>query len=138
MESTAIQTAVCTGSFLATHQAGLQWATLEDSAHPSEWRHCCLSDFVSYFSCLLEVFERLWVAGLTLKPSKCAILQPEVKYQENAVGRNGVATDPRKVRAVKEWTVSRNLLELRAFSGLVGSYRQYIPRFAGVAQPLKQ
>jgi len=52
------------------------------------------------------------------------------------VGRDGVATDPEKVQAVKEWAVPRDLPELRTFLGLVGYYRQYIPGFAGVAQPL--
>jgi len=42
------------------------------------------------------------------------------------------------VQAVEEWTVPRDLHELRAFLGLVGYYMQYIPRFAGVAQPLNQ
>jgi len=54
------------------------------------------------------------------------------------VGRDGVATDPEKVQAVKEWAVPRDLPELRAFLGLVGYYRQYIPSFAGVPQPLNR
>jgi len=54
------------------------------------------------------------------------------------VGRDGVATDPKKVQAVKEWAVPCDLPELRAFLGLVGYYRQYIPGFAGVAQPLNR
>jgi len=43
-----------------------------------------------------------------------------------------------KVQAVKEWAVPGDLPELRAFLGLVGYYRQYIPGFTGVAQPLNQ
>jgi len=54
------------------------------------------------------------------------------------VGRDGVATDLEKVQAVKEWAVPRDFLELCAFLGLVGYYRQYIPGFAGVAQPLNR
>jgi len=57
--------------------------------------------FQTYVSCLREVFERLRGAGLKLKPSKCT-LQPEVKYLGHVVGRNGVATDPEKVRAIKD------------------------------------
>jgi len=40
------------------------------------------------------------IADLKLKPSKCALLQPEVKYLGHVVGRNGVA-DPEKVRQWK-------------------------------------
>jgi len=51
-------------------------------------------------------------------------------------GRDGVATDPEKVRAVRDWAVPGDLPELRAFLGLVGYYHQYIPNFAGIAQPV--
>jgi len=59
-----------------------------------------------------------------------------VKYLGHVVGRDSVAIDPEKVRAVEEWTVPRDLPELRAFLSRVGYYRQYIFGFAGVAQPL--
>jgi len=83
------------------------------------------------------VFDRLRAASLKLKPSKCALLQ-EVKYLSHVVGRGGVATDPEKVRAVRDWAVPVDLPELWAFLGLVGYYRQYIQDFAGIAQPLNR
>jgi len=95
-------------------------------------------DFPTHVSRLREVFDGLRAAGLKLKPSKCALLQPEVLYLGHVVGRNGVATDPEKVQTVKEWAVPRDLPELHAFLGLVGYYRQYIPGFTGVAQPLNR
>jgi len=83
-------------------------------------------DFKTHVSRLLEVFDclRAAAAGLELKPSKCALLQQEVTYLGHVVGRDGVATDPEKVQAVKEWAVPRDLSDLRAFLGLVGYYRQ--------------
>ena len=48
----------------------------------------------------------------------------------------GVATDPEKVVAVKEWPRPQGIKQLQAFLGTVGYYRQYIPGFATVAQPL--
>jgi len=73
-----------------------------------------------------------------LKSFKCALLQPEVTYLGYEVARDGVATDPEKVQAVKELTVLRDLPDLRALVGLVRYYWQYIPGFARVAQPLNQ
>jgi len=71
-----------------------------------------------------------------LKPSKCNLLQPEVKYLGHVVSRDDFATDPEKVQSV-ESGLSRDLSELRAFLGLVEYYRQYyISGLAGVAQPL--
>ena len=48
----------------------------------------------------------------------------------------GVATVPEKVVAVKEWPWPQGIKQLQAFLGTVGYYRQYIPRFATIAQPL--
>jgi len=95
-------------------------------------------DFPTHVSRLREVFERLRGAGLKLKLSKCTLLQPEVKYLGHIVGRHSVATNPKKVRAIKDWVTPQDLTGLQAFLGLVGYYRQYIPDFAGVAQPLNR
>jgi len=43
-------------------------------------------DFDTHVSRLKEVFDRLRAAGLNLKPSKCALLQQEVKYLGHVVG----------------------------------------------------
>jgi len=95
-------------------------------------------DFDTHVSRLKEVFNRLPAAGLKLKPFKCVLLQREVKYLGHVVGRDEVATDPEKVRAVRDWAVPVDLRELRAFLGLVGYYCQYIPDFAGIAQSLNR
>jgi len=95
-------------------------------------------DFGTHVSRLREVFDRLQAAGLKLKPSKCALLQREVKYLSHVVGRDGVATDPKKVWAVRDWAVPVDHPELRAFLGVVGHYRQYVPNCAGIAQALNR
>jgi len=93
-------------------------------------------DFDTHVSWLRVLFDRLRTAGLKLKPSKCALQQREVKCLGHVVGRDGIAPDPEKVRAVRDWAIPVNLSKLRAFLGLAGYYRQYIPDFAGIAQPL--
>jgi len=86
-------------------------------------------DFQTHVSRLREVFERLRGAGLKLKPSKCALLQLEVKY---------LVKDPEKVRAIENWVTPQDLSGLWAFLVLVGYYRQYIPDFVGIVQSLNQ
>jgi len=88
-------------------------------------------DFQTHVSRLQEVFKRFRGASLKLKPSKCTLLQLEVKYLGHVAGQNGVATDPEKVQAIEHLVTPQDLTRLRAFLGLVGYYRQYIADFAG-------
>ena len=93
-------------------------------------------DFNTHLQRLEEVLKRLQQAGLKLKPSKCELLQPEVRYLGHIVSSTGVATDPEKVTAVKDWPRPQGVKQLQAFLGTVGYYRQYVPEFATIAQPL--
>ena len=54
----------------------------------------------------------------------------------HVVGRDGVTTDPDKIVAVKEWPTPESVTDVRAFLGLAGYYRSFVPEFATVAQPL--
>jgi len=80
-------------------------------------------DFQTHVSRLQKVFERHRGAGLKLKLCKCALLQTEVKYLGHVVGRNGVATDPEKVRAIEDWVSPQSLTGLQTFLGLLEYYR---------------
>ena len=58
-------------------------------------------DFSTHLQWLEVVLQRLQSAQLKLKPSKCALLQTEVKYLGHVVSKDGISTDPEKVAAVK-------------------------------------
>ena len=91
-------------------------------------------DFNTHIDRLQEVFERLRKAGLKLKPSKCELFQKAVKYLGHIVSESGIATDPLKVEAVKEWQQPKDVKDLQAFLGTAGYYRQYLPNYATVAK----
>ena len=82
------------------------------------------------------MLKRLWQAGFKLKPSKCELLQLEVRYLGLIVSVTGVATDPEKVAAVKDWPRPQGIKQLQAFLKTLGYYRQHIKGFTTVAQPL--
>ena len=65
-----------------------------------------------------KVFGRLREAGLCLKPSKCHLARREVEYLGHIVSHQGVAADPKKVKAVKEYPTPTDLKSLRSFLGL--------------------
>lgn len=87
---------------------------------------------------LEEVFSRLQQQGLKVKLSKCNFFQKQVKYLGHVVSAEGVATDPGKLEAVREWMRPMHLAELRSFLGFAGYYRRFVKGFASLAAPLHQ
>ena len=85
---------------------------------------------------LLEVFNRLATAGVTLCGKKCRIGMSSVTYLGHVFSAQGMAPDPNKLQAVQEWPAPRNVTDVRQFLGLASYYRRYIPHFAHIAGPL--
>lgn len=83
-----------------------------------------------------QVLERLKQAGLQLKPNKCTIGQTEVELLGYLVSDKGIKPLPDKVQAIQEMTPPQDVRGVRAFLGMAGYYRQAIPRFSEIAEPL--
>ena len=69
---------------------------------------------------LRKVMEILQDNKLYIKRSKCLFAQPRLEYLGHVISGEGVATDPEKITAVKQWPTPANLKELRGFLGLTG------------------
>ena len=87
---------------------------------------------------LKAVFEKLRAAGLNLKPSKCEFFKQEIKYLGHVVSKEGVPTDPDKIKSVTEWPQPTIVTEVRSFLGFVSYYRRFIPNFSKIAKPLNK
>ena len=85
---------------------------------------------------LRDVFTCLKNAGLTLKPSKCHLLQMEVRYLGHVVSGKGIQTDSENVQSVFDWPIPLNQKDLKRFLGLASYYRRFVQGFAQVAAPL--
>ena len=90
----------------------------------------------SHIQHLQQVFERLRRIGLRLHPQKCRFAYPEVAFLGHVISAVGIAPNPDKVRAVREFKVPTNVRMVREFLGLAGYYRRFVPNFSKVAGPL--
>ncbi len=92
--------------------------------------------FPEHLQRLEIVFKRLKETGLKVKPEKCHFLQQEVFFLGHQVSAQGIAMDPGKIEAVKEWKVPKTVKELRSFLGFCSYYRKFIEGFSRIAGPL--
>ena len=74
--------------------------------------------------------------GLQLKAKKCTFMQTEVGFLGHIVGWTGLACDPAKLSAVRNWHAPDKVKTVRQFVGLVGYYRRFVKDFAKLAEPL--
>jgi len=93
-------------------------------------------DFDSHLRHLEEVFQRLHQHGLKLQPRKCHLFQRKVNYLGHVISEDGVATDPAKTAAVRDWPIPQTAKQVKSFLGFAGYYRRFIPAFSKIAAPL--
>ena len=82
------------------------------------------------------MLQRFREANIKLKPSKCRFAHCKVNYLGHVVSREGVSPDPEKIRAVQEFPIPKTVRAVRAFLGLSGYYRKFVPNFSLIAAPL--
>ena len=94
------------------------------------------STFDEHLLNLSKVLTSIGDANLKISPSKCKLFQRSICFLGHVISKDGVQTDPLKVKAVAEYPVPVNIKQLRAFLGLTGFYRKFIANFGLIAQPL--
>ena len=82
------------------------------------------------------VFDCLQEYNLKLKPLKCNLFREEINYLAHKVSKVGIRPSNTNVKAIAEYAPPKTYIEIRAFLGLVGHYRNFIKGFAVIAQPL--
>ena len=74
--------------------------------HPQYFKECSEEEHVQH---LELVFARLRKAGLRLKPTKCFFGLEEIKLLGYIVNRDGIHTDPEKVKVIAKLTPLKEL-----------------------------
>ena len=108
--------------------------------------HCVqvYMDDILIFSKLLEdhrrhvrmVLATLRHHKLYAKASKCEFGRSSVGFLGHVISERGVAVDPRKVDAIRDWAAPASCSDVRRFVGLANYYRKFVKGFAHLAAPL--
>ena len=85
---------------------------------------------------LTTVLQTLANHKLYARMSKCVFAANEVEYLRHVISRQKVQTNPKKIKAMKDWPIPKNLKTLRGFLGLTGYYRKFIKGYGQIAAPL--
>ena len=85
---------------------------------------------------LRAVFERLRVAGLKLKPSKCQLFRNEILYHGHVANAAGVSPDPAKLFVLSTWPVPETVCDVQSFVGFINFYGEFIPNSTHLTAPL--
>ena len=83
-----------------------------------------------------EVFRRLAEAGLRVKLAKCQFGCVKAHYLGHLIGQGKIEPEEGKVTAVRDYPTPVTKRDVRAFLGLVGYYRRFVPHFAEISAPL--
>jgi hypothetical protein len=85
---------------------------------------------------LRMVLQVLREHQLYAKLRKFSFYQRQIHYLGHIILEEGIFVDPKKVEAIQEWSVPRNVTEFRSFMGLVGYYRRFIVGFSKKSHPI--
>ena len=85
---------------------------------------------------LRQVLSTLRKHKLYAKQTKCVFVVDQVEYLGHIISEKGVATDPAKIAAVKDWPLPTNISQLRSLLGFFGYYRRFIANYGVICRPL--
>ncbi|KAL6578234.1 hypothetical protein OROMI_010562 [Orobanche minor] len=90
----------------------------------------------SHLQDLKVVLNILWENQFMVNKKKCSFGQQRIEYLGHIIDGEGVTMDPKKIEAVLDWPIPRNIKGLRGFLGLTGYYRKFIRHYGSIARPL--
>ena len=93
-------------------------------------------DLAEHVQHLRQVFDLLRAHGLQLKRGKCVFGQPRVELLGYRIDARGIAPLPCKTQAIADLPPPKSVSKIRRFLGMTNYYRQCVPDYAKVAEPI--
>jgi len=97
-----------------------------------------INDIDIHLERLRHVFDKMRASNLKFKPTKCHFLKKETEYLGHVIKEGGYTTNPEKTHIIQHYPVPKTVKEIRAFLGLCGFYRKFVPDFSKISQPLTE
>jgi hypothetical protein len=85
---------------------------------------------------LRMVLQVLREHQLYAKLIKCSFYREKIHYLGHIISKDGIVVDPENIEAIKEWSASKNMMEVRSFMGIASYYRRFIGGFSRIAHPI--
>jgi len=85
---------------------------------------------------LQTIFELLRTHQLVAKKSKCVFCDDRVEYLGHIISKAGVAIDPKKLQAIRNWPLPQNIKQLRGFLGLTRYYHKFVTGYDVICRSL--
>lgn len=118
---------------------------MEDVLGDLYWRGVCVYlddilihhvDFEGAMDLLKIVLQRLKKAGLTIAIDKCRFFPKELLYLGYIVGDGYIKPNLEKIETLRRLKVPKDVKGVRSLLGCIGYFRQFIPRYSEIAEPL--
>eukprot|EP00253_Pinus_taeda_P015904 PITA_15904 len=102
-----------------------------------------IDDILIYSRNIEEHCEHLRIVLQTLRKhqlyakfSKCDFFKEEIQYLGHVISKEGIAVDPEKIKAIMDWPIPKDVMNVRSFMGLARYYRRFVAGFSKVAFPI--
>ena len=88
--------------------------------------------FDEHLKTLETVFNRLKLAGLTIKPSKMEMAFEQISFLGHVVGKGIVAPEDDKINKILNLVIPKTKKQVRSLVGLISYYSKFIPNFSEI------
>ena len=94
--------------------------------------------FDEHIDYLTHTFKQLRIHNLSVRLDKCIFAQEKVEQFGLLISKSGITPANDNVTKIQEYPRPNNVKELKRFLGMSNYYREFVPKYAGIAEPLQE
>ena len=82
------------------------------------------------------VLQELGEHQLFAKFSKCDFFKDKIQYLGQVVTKEGIFVHPEKIQEIEDWSVPKDVTDVRSFMGITSYYQRFIEGFSRISNPI--